>query len=240
MWDWSIVSKIWLCLLIAAILGAIIGWLLKTLFGSDKNSTEHEAKLRDKDNEISKLKASLSNVAAAAKTENTKDETDIAGWKKKFSTLEKELEVCHERQYTIEGELKDWNAKAATLSSAGAIVLDNKAEAEADLLRIKLQEAESEKLYLLGKIKRIEAGETLKVVPMEQRDDLELINGVGPVLERMLYDMGVYFFKDIAAWDAAKIEEMNEKLPNFRGRIEREGWVDSAKDEHFKKYGEKL
>jgi predicted flap endonuclease-1-like 5' DNA nuclease len=56
----------------------------------------------------------------------------------------------------------------------------------------------------------------------------------------MLYDMGIYFFKDIAQWDAAKIAEMNEKLPNFRGRIEREGWVESAKEEHFKKYGERL
>lgn len=245
MWDWNIVWKIWLCLLIAAILGGIIGWLLKTLFGSKCEKCEgYEGILRDRNNEIAKLKASLGNIATGAKAENAKDETEIILLKKQIKNLESDLNVCHERQFTLEGELKDHSTKAVGLSSAGGFAAGsgNSAELEADirLLRTKLQEAESEKLYLLGRVKQAESGEVLTVVPMDQRDDLELVNGIGPVLERMLYDMGIYFFKDIASWNTAKIAEVNEKLPGFQGRIEREGWVESAKEEHFKKYGEKL
>ena len=58
MWDWSIVSIIWLCLLIAAILGFIIGWLLKTLLGGNNTEkfAEYESKIRDRDTEIANWK----------------------------------------------------------------------------------------------------------------------------------------------------------------------------------------
>lgn len=236
---WDIITKIWLCLLIAAILGGIIGWLLRTLFAPKC------AKCEEYEGEIRSLKASAGSASVSANAENGKDDAEIASLKKQIKTLETDLSVCHERQYTVEGELRDWNAKSATLSSAGAVASGGgdsaKLQAEIDALKLKLSETENERVYLLGQVKRAESGESIRrEVPMDQRDDLELINGVGPVLERMLYDMGIYFFKDIAGWDAAKIVEMNEKLPNFRGRIEREGWVESAKEEHFKKYGERL
>jgi predicted flap endonuclease-1-like 5' DNA nuclease len=237
---WDIITKIWLCLLIAAILGGIIGWLLKTLFGSKcKKCEEYEGNLQARDKEIANLKASAGSASASASAENAKDDAEIASLKKQISTLKSDLDVCHGRQETIEGELR-----AATLSSAGAGAVGGDSsglQAEIDALKLKLSETENERVYLLGQVKKAEAGESIRrEVPMDQRDDLELINGVGPVLERMLYDMGVYFFKDIAGWDSAKIAEMDEKLPNFSGRIEREGWVESAKEEHFKKYGDRL
>lgn len=246
MWDWSIIWKIWLCLLIAAVIGGIIGWLLRSLFCKSKFD-EYEGRLRENEEEIARLRASLSKAKGDASSENNKDDAEISALQAKIKSLEADLNICHDRQFTLESDLKGWESKAATLSSAGAVANTsddeelNRLRAELDGLKVKLNETETERVYLLGQVKKAELGESIKrEVPMDQRDDLELIHGVGPVLERMLYDMGIYFFKDIAAWDAAKIAEMNEKLPNFRGRIEREGWVESAKEEHFKKYGEKL
>ena len=60
-------------------------------------------------------------------------------------------------------------------------------------------------------------------------DDLKKLSGVGPALEKKLHEAGVTSFAQIAAWTDADIAEMNEKL-SFKGRIEREGWVDQAKD----------
>jgi len=60
-------------------------------------------------------------------------------------------------------------------------------------------------------------------------DDLKKLSGVGPALEKKLHDAGVTSFAQIAAWTEADIAEMNEKL-SFKGRIEREGWVDQAKE----------
>lgn len=59
-------------------------------------------------------------------------------------------------------------------------------------------------------------------------DDLKKLSGIGPVLEKKLHEAGVTSFAQIAAWGRAEIEDFDEKL-SFKGRIEREGWVDQAK-----------
>ena len=65
--------------------------------------------------------------------------------------------------------------------------------------------------------------------PAAGADDLKLLSGVGPVLETKLHEAGITSFAQIAAWGPADIEEFDEKL-SFKGRIEREGWVEQAKE----------
>ena len=60
-------------------------------------------------------------------------------------------------------------------------------------------------------------------------DDLKLLSGVGPALEKKLHEAGVTSFAQIAAWTEADVEEFGEKL-SFKGRIEREGWIEQAKE----------
>jgi predicted flap endonuclease-1-like 5' DNA nuclease len=73
-----------------------------------------------------------------------------------------------------------------------------------------------------------------------EKDDLKLINGVGPILEKMLNRLGIFTFREIALWTDQDINRVDAKLDRFHGRIRREGWVRSAKREHFKRYGERL
>ncbi|WP_439124310.1 50S ribosomal protein L21 [Marivita sp.] len=60
-------------------------------------------------------------------------------------------------------------------------------------------------------------------------DDLKQLSGVGPALEKKLIEAGVTSFAQIAAWTEADVEEFGEKL-SFKGRIEREGWIEQAKE----------
>ena len=59
-------------------------------------------------------------------------------------------------------------------------------------------------------------------------DDLKKISGVGPKLEGLLNQNGVFHFDQIAAWNTAEIAYMDDQL-SFKGRIERDGWIDQAK-----------
>ncbi|WMT90803.1 hypothetical protein [Pelagibacterium sp. H642] len=73
-----------------------------------------------------------------------------------------------------------------------------------------------------------DAGLGLLSAPLEGRpDDLKKIKGVGPKLEAVLHENGIYHFHQIAAWDEHAIAVMNDRL-SFRGRIERERWVSQA------------
>ncbi|WP_171098957.1 50S ribosomal protein L21 [Ruegeria sp. HKCCD7255] len=60
-------------------------------------------------------------------------------------------------------------------------------------------------------------------------DDLKKLSGVGPALEKKLLDAGVTTFAQIAAWTEEDVAAMDEKL-SFKGRIEREGWIEQAKE----------
>jgi predicted flap endonuclease-1-like 5' DNA nuclease len=71
-------------------------------------------------------------------------------------------------------------------------------------------------------------------------DDLKLIVGIGPVLERMLHRLGVATYRQVAHWSEREIDEIDAKLPEFPGRIRRDGWVTQARELHLSKYGETL
>jgi len=55
------------------------------------------------------------------------------------------------------------------------------------------------------------------------------LSGVGRALERKWLEAGVTSCAQIAAWTEADSTEFDEKL-SFKGRIEREGWVEQAKE----------
>jgi predicted flap endonuclease-1-like 5' DNA nuclease len=71
-------------------------------------------------------------------------------------------------------------------------------------------------------------------------DDLKLIVGIGPVLERMLQRLGISTYRQIARWSERDIDEIDGKLPEFPGRIRRDTWVTQARELHQSKYGEAL
>ncbi|MFY0691479.1 MAG: 50S ribosomal protein L21 [Paracoccaceae bacterium] len=60
-------------------------------------------------------------------------------------------------------------------------------------------------------------------------DDLKALSGVGPALEKKLLEAGVTTFAQIAAWTEEDVAAMDEKL-SFKGRIQREGWIEQAKE----------
>ena len=59
-------------------------------------------------------------------------------------------------------------------------------------------------------------------------DDLTEIDGIGPVIKGKLYGEGVTTFAQIAAWTDEDKAQIDETL-NFKGRIDREKWVEQAK-----------
>ncbi|MET0441398.1 MAG: hypothetical protein ABW071_05385 [Casimicrobiaceae bacterium] len=71
-------------------------------------------------------------------------------------------------------------------------------------------------------------------------DDLKLIVGIGPVLERMLQQLGVSRYRQIARWSERDIDEFDARLAEFPGRVRRDGWVTQARALHQSKYGEAL
>jgi predicted flap endonuclease-1-like 5' DNA nuclease len=59
------------------------------------------------------------------------------------------------------------------------------------------------------------------------KDNLRLIKGIGPRIEKGLNDLGVFHFDQIATWDRKTVVWVETHF-SFKGRIEREKWVSQA------------
>ncbi|SOC03035.1 NADH-quinone oxidoreductase subunit E [Stappia indica] len=59
-------------------------------------------------------------------------------------------------------------------------------------------------------------------------DDLKRIKGVGPKIEGILNELGVYHFDQIASWTDENKAWVDTRL-KFKGRIDREDWIAQAK-----------
>jgi len=58
---------------------------------------------------------------------------------------------------------------------------------------------------------------------------LKRISGVGPKLEDVLNDIGIFRFDQIADWTAGHVAWMDARL-KFKGRIERDNWIGQARN----------
>ena len=112
-------------------------------------------------------------------------------------------------------------ALVAGAAVAGAVVAKNASDAKADTKKAEPKAdkaADAEPKKAAPKKAAAKAGS----------DDLKQLSGVGPALEKKLHEAGVTSFEQIASWSEADIADFDEKL-SFKGRIEREGWVEQAK-----------
>jgi predicted flap endonuclease-1-like 5' DNA nuclease len=67
------------------------------------------------------------------------------------------------------------------------------------------------------------------VVPDGPPDPLTRMKGLGPKAEAMLNGLGIIHYAQIAGWSAADIARVDAQMGAFRGRIERDRWVEQAR-----------
>jgi|GEM_PF-4274824 len=82
------------------------------------------------------------------------------------------------------------------------------------------------------------AGDEVLDMSEMEKDDLTMIHGIGPYIQKKLYEMGISLYKQIAQLTEEDIEEIGKSINYFPSRIIRDNWKESARNLHEKKYGE--
>ena len=60
-------------------------------------------------------------------------------------------------------------------------------------------------------------------------DKLKTIEGIGPAMEELCHDLGIFHFDQIASWGAGEVAWMDSNLKGFKGRVTRDKWVGQAR-----------
>lgn len=137
-------------------------------------------------------------------------------------------------------------ARPADLARAGVEVQERAAKAAAEAPAVAKPVAEEAAGKAKASLESVEdaveadAGETaprmkkpsgLKSEAPAEPDDLKLIKGIGPSLERQLNGLGIYSFEQIATLDDDGLAWVDDHIETatFKGRCYRDDWVGQAK-----------
>ncbi|MCB0640815.1 MAG: hypothetical protein KDC44_04210 [Phaeodactylibacter sp.] len=63
----------------------------------------------------------------------------------------------------------------------------------------------------------------------KEADDLKLIKGVGPKLEKTLNELGIYTYAQVSKMGKTEYKMLDDLLTAFKGRAERDDWAKQAK-----------
>ena len=204
--------EILLCLILAAILGGILGWLLRGLGFKSRLAaleTAWRGRLDRATRERDELAAEHGGLASRLEDELVRSRRAHAECADKIGSLS-------ERLSAVERDLEARCGEARTPSAPPE--KSRGAEPEATV------NADGSPGWLLS-------------APDGEKDPLQKIWGIGPVLERMLNDLGVFHFRQIARFSEADVAWVAENLQAFSDRIVRDNWVGQARDLHLEKHG---
>jgi predicted flap endonuclease-1-like 5' DNA nuclease len=207
-------------LIVTAALGFVIGWLvrgarLERAYAAAPRSSGAEAGLAD---ERDRLRTELH----AAREDGARLEASLAESRSLADTRAgrvRQLEAAEasskERIARLEDELSQSQVAARGPGAAiegGNALAKAQPEPAASLLAEGMPGAPPQGLP----------------APEGEPDDLKQISGIGPGIEKILHELGIYHFRQIAEFTPANVAWVNQRL-RFKGRIEREDWIGQAR-----------
>ena len=213
-----------------------------------------EPQLKKQEAALTQRETTYTHTLAQQEVQIAKLHKQLAAQDKLRAQLLLDEQLLHERDERIDGLQQHIHAlEVQQLDLAGQVKMTGEKDEEITRLRKRLVEMRAALRIktdgapaALRQVRQngtsqlslqMEQANTAKV---EQKDDLSKIHGIGPVFARTLNKMGLHTYIQIARWKPEDIDKVTKKLYTAPERIKRDKWIDEAKKEHFRKYGERL
>ena len=148
--------------------------------------------------------------------------------KNQVSSLEQELQQYQRRYENLKSETDTIRSTAEQLKEEL-----EKERAREVLLKVDSRVEEIEEVQ--QKNQTVTPDDTPELTPSrftpatwQTRNDLTLISGIGPGIQKKLYELGIYSFQQISELTPQDIDSVAASLKVFRGRIGRDNWIGQA------------
>lgn len=134
------------------------------------------------------------------------------------------LEDALRRLAAVEEKLARIGAEAPPVSREVHASLEQLFEVEDD------EEMEDEEARVAQARSFIQAalGSVLPAAPEEQKDDLQMIQGIGPFIEKQLNELGIFTYEQVSKLDEVLVDQLTTAIQFFPGRILKDDWVGQA------------
>jgi len=215
-----LISEMFLLIVLAALLGVFVGWIVWGRRGRDARAAEGlRTDLATCRAETGAVRGDL--AAAKADLEACK----AAGAEKDARVVALEREIERAEALVEAAEAAAMEAVAESVAVAEAVEADHGAHPVHP-------DADARDFDGDGVVEGTDEGvrpATLTGPRGGVPDDLKQIRGIGPKLEQLCNELGFYHFDQIAAWTADEVAWVDANLKGFKGRVSRDNWVEQAK-----------
>ncbi|UXE66112.1 MAG: hypothetical protein KA713_16875 [Chryseotalea sp. WA131a] len=178
------------------------------------------AQIEQTEDTFARAKNTFRDDLAAASHENERLKSELASYQQDIQSKKEELQNLRPKMQLADLEL-------------GRITMQFRQ------LEMQLKEAIQKNQELTNELAQIHstksATSSLASVPEKsaqkeklQKDDLKLIVGIGPKIEKKLNKLGIYTFEQITELSPEMVDQVNTKLKSFPDRIARDNWMGQA------------
>ncbi len=222
-------------ILIAFMIGVAGSWLLseKTFrflrsqlggLQKEKSGLHHQLQMLEKENQaarkhVAEWQQEVSLLAQVKKV----TEPLLMEAKNQVATLEQELHQYQRRYDNLKQETDEIRDTATRLKSELAAERAREATMEANLLE------EKEKTRKV--VEEVPDPSRSRFTPSSwqtKKNDLTLISGIGPAIQRKLNDLGIYSFQQVSELTPDMIDRITKAIKFFPDRIGRDNWIGQA------------
>jgi predicted flap endonuclease-1-like 5' DNA nuclease len=227
----------------------------RLLLEAQSRGTTHETLRQEHARVVEQLDAAHAEmIEAAARTAEL--EAELAAAQRELSETEGALTLALARTGELEALPAALRQRDGRIKELERLLAEGHGEMDAERQRARHRESELKRLReqlrehgVETRVTRVERRQARQAArpaePMRaprpaapaRKDDLKLIAGIGPVLERVLNRLGVQRFQQIAEWTDADVERLTAQAIELRGRIQRERWAMAAQEQHRRRYG---
>ena len=182
---------------------------LKLLEKENQSARRHVAEWQREGSLLSEVKKVTEPLLQQAKHQVDILEQELKQYQRRYENLKEETDSIRKTADQLRGELAEERTREATLQTA----LEIKQVPEKQLVPEKTDKTRS------------------RFTPstwQTNKDDLTLISGIGPGIQRKLNDIGIYSFQQISEFSPQDIDAVAASLKVFKGRIGRDNWIGQA------------
>lgn len=192
---------------------------------------------------LQKERSGLREQLQLLEKENQSARKHVAEWQQEVSLLAQVKKVTEpllmeakSQVTTLEQELEQYQRRYENLKQETDAIRDT-----ADRLKYELAEERAREIKLQADLEAQPAKEKkVRIAPpdsmrsrftpssFQAKNDLTLISGIGPVIQRKLNELGIYSFQQISEFTPEDIDEVANALKVFQGRIGRDNWIGKA------------
>jgi predicted flap endonuclease-1-like 5' DNA nuclease len=224
------IAEILFMILISVLIGFALAWLLRQEMINKKerdlhnlltHQATHEASIRMLEEQAQKAETTLARaretfredfLTISRDNERLKTELEAA-----FASNAGEQEISQAQQLvqSLQNQLEQSKKETSLLEATR-----QKLQSEVEDLQKSKQE---------GKKPNEGTGKQLSAkIIADEKDDLQVINGIGPGIEKKLNTLGIYSFRQISELTEESIKQLTQSIKFFPGRIDRDRWVEQA------------